>query len=163
MDFRVGKSNAGLADTPSTGLAWTTIIRHRGDDSFSARVAALLPLVVDDRETHASLVSLAQETNPLLQQEGLILLARGLALRGTMTPALRLLEEAANLPGAPHEPALRARDALLGGGDSGIFIENQLRHLAREATNPGMILSMGLAGTAFSATRALTATPSRIR
>ncbi len=106
------------------------------------------------------LSSLAGERDSTLLAEGLLAWAQRQENEERLESALfvyQSLGETAALPGvSPNLAArsLRRRQAILGGGGAGERIEFLGRRLARQATDPVLLLGMGVGSAVFSSFRA---------
>ncbi|MDL1870862.1 sensor histidine kinase [Deltaproteobacteria bacterium PRO3] len=110
----------------------------------------------------AELSGLARETSPALLGEALFALARRGEAEGNLPLAGAVytwLVENSGSGGFTSGYARSARsriEVLRGGGNFGERGENFLRHFAREATDPGLLIGMACAGGVFRLTRAWT-------
>ncbi|MFO1464711.1 MAG: hypothetical protein U1F66_13160 [bacterium] len=117
-----------------TASAWSRLSRLPLQDSASRELA-----------------DLAKEADPTLRDEGLLNLATREERAGNLGAALELYS-------AVSTPALLGRaqrriEALLGRGSLAERSEIFFRNLAREASNPAALISMGVASTVFRMTR----------
>ncbi len=142
------------SDRPSQGFsppAVLNVIRQ----NYPAPIPALISQEFD---------SISQEPNPEMFFQSLIGLGRRLSAQGhsdlasvvfsTITESL-----AHDFPARPAQHAMLSRtaqremDAILGRGDAGMRVEFLARGLAREASNPVALASMGFAGLVFNTVR----------
>lgn len=120
-----------------------------------------IPVNDSDR---TELAGLAREADSAFLSEALFSLARRGEAQGNYPLAGALyawLAEGGNSGGDPSvsDIAHRARtriEVLRGGGNFGERGENFLRHFAREATDPALLIGMACAGGVFRLTRAFT-------
>lgn len=107
------------------------------------------------------LLALGEEADPELFYAGLLSLGRRASREGDAVLSGAIFQSLAEGPGEIRGsiPAgLRGQaseefDATRGAGSAGRRFEYLARHFAREASDPAMLLGMGVAGTVFSATR----------
>lgn len=103
--------------------------------------------------------SLSSETDPELRAEGLLNLAERMARQGEpheTEAAILLYREISDSPESPASAARRASErmaVLNGGGSWGARVEQGLGAFVRQATDPAVLLGMGLAAGAFQAVR----------
>lgn len=115
-----------------------------------------------DALSRAELAGLAREIDPALLSEGLFAVARRGEAEGNFALAGAIYGRLVEAGGAGETPAAaeyarRARsrvDVLRGGGSFGERGEGFLRHFAREATDPALLIGMACAGGVFRLTRA---------
>lgn len=102
---------------------------------------------------------LLSEADPELRAEGLLNLAGRMARRGEsqeIEAALSLYRDLSQSPETPASVARRASDrmaVLSGGGSLGARIEQGLGSFVRQASDPVMLLGMGLGAGTFQAIR----------
>ncbi len=137
----------------------------------SARPDLSVPALLDslssdgiplNASARAELAGLARETNPDLLSEALFAFARrgetegNLPLAGALYAWLVAAGDSGGNPSVPEIARLaRSRiEVLRGAGNFGERGENFLRHFAREATDPALLIGMACAGGAFRLTRA---------
>ncbi|MFO1463862.1 MAG: hypothetical protein U1F66_08780 [bacterium] len=119
--------------------------------ALQRRFASVLP----------QMLNLATETDPELLYSELLSLGQRAQAEGDAGLGAAILQGLAEAPawagaGIPESVRRRARqefDASRGVGSAGRRFEYLARHFVREATDPGMIVGMGVAGTVFSALR----------
>lgn len=107
------------------------------------------------------LLALGEEGDPELFYSGLLSLGRCAARDGDSVLSGAIFQGLAegpadirgSMPAAQGRRALEEFNAMRGTGSAGRRFEHLARHFAREASDPAMILGMGVAGTVFSASR----------
>ncbi|MCC6273330.1 MAG: hypothetical protein IT572_07670 [Deltaproteobacteria bacterium] len=107
------------------------------------------------------LLALGEEGDPELFYAGLLNLGGRAARDGDSVLSGAIFQGLAegpaeirgSMPAALGRRALEEFNAMRGTGSAGRRFEYLARHFAREASDPGMLLGMGVAGTVFSATR----------
>lgn len=176
MSFSIASSTSSLLDSPArlhpnattnfSASAWILSLFHQetypnSSESLDEFLSQLSPTHRNDlqqrfgSEALAELRSLSQENDPQLFFEAMLSFARRCELQNRSDLALatyQLLREGTGHPEVERRAASGV-SAIQGGGATGPRAEFLLRHLAGEATDPAMILSMGLAGAAFRLTR----------
>lgn len=107
------------------------------------------------------LLALGEESDPELFYAGLLSIGRCASRDGDAVLSGAIFQGLAegpaeirdSMPAALGRRALEEFNAMRGAGSAGRRFEYLARHFAREASDPGMILGMGVAGTVFSAMR----------
>ncbi len=107
------------------------------------------------------LLALGEESDPELFYAGLLNLGGRAARDGDSVLSGAIYQGLAegpaeirdSMPAALGRRALEEFNAMRGTGSAGRRFEYLARHFAREASDPAMLLGMGVAGTVFSATR----------
>ncbi|MFO1462925.1 MAG: hypothetical protein U1F66_04050 [bacterium] len=112
-----------------------------------------------DAPARMELSALGRETDAELYAEGLLNFASRREQAGAVEQAAELyarIAEGEGIPAALRQRARRRLDAVQGQGAFGDRAEFLMRNLARQATEPSVLLAMGAAGTAFRVTRLAT-------
>lgn len=97
--------------------------------------------------------ALLKERDAELRAAGYIRLAAGLESRGKERQAAQIYQHIIAEGGKEAELARRRLEVLQGGGSFGAQVERLSRNFAKQAADPALLLSMGVAGTVASLAR----------